>query len=284
LLGILKAIEAVGVCGVRSKKFIVDAAFIVKMCSMFVEEYPVFDQTLFDPDKTPVVDSERSILWLRGVAIILLGLEVGARAGEVANMTVCCWQQREDGSVFVSVNLAKNGKNGEVAGAVLVPGQGVFAEDHSAVSFFEEYYFPFLASQGLGVSSRCVTTKFRTTICPHCSPMFPSWSRKKDKGSISNVSTSQVTTAVKKWAEKIGRDAKNYSAISFRRGSVSIAAAAKVDRNIRKKHCRWKGEFTQDIYTEISSSESKEYGTALREAVAKAKRAKGKKVSFEFQA
>ena len=102
MLGILKAIEAVGVGGVCSKKFIGDAAFIVKMCSMFVEEYPVFDQTLFDPNKTPVVDSERSILWLRGVAIILLGMEVGARAGEVASMTVCCWNQREDGSVFVN--------------------------------------------------------------------------------------------------------------------------------------------------------------------------------------
>jgi hypothetical protein len=63
------------------------------------------------------------------VAIILLELEVGARAGEVASMTVCYWNQREDGSVFVSINLAKNGKNGEVAGAVLVPGQGVFADD-----------------------------------------------------------------------------------------------------------------------------------------------------------
>jgi hypothetical protein len=96
---------------------------------MFVEEYPVFDRTLFYPHKTPVVDSERSILWLRGVAIILLELEVGARAGEVASMTVCYWNQREDGSVFVSINLAKNGKNGEVAGTVLVPGQGVFADD-----------------------------------------------------------------------------------------------------------------------------------------------------------
>ena len=68
--------------------------------------------------------------------------------------------------------------------------------------------------------------------------------KKKEKGSVSCISTSQSTTAVK----------------------------------------RWKGEFTQDIYTEVSFSESKEYGTALREAVAITKRAKGKKVSFEFQA
>ena len=68
--------------------------------------------------------------------------------------------------------------------------------------------------------------------------------KEREKGSVSGISTSQLTTAVK----------------------------------------RWKGEFTQDIYTEVSFSESKEYGTALREAVAIAKRAKGKKVSFEFQA
>ena len=282
LQGVLKAIEAVGVCGTRSKKFIVDAAFIVSMCASFVEDYPVFDASLFDPASNPTVDSDRSIMWLRGVAMILLGLEVGARASEVANMTVCCWKKREDQSVFVSVQLAKNGKNGEVAGAVLVPGEGAFEKNCSAISFFEEYYLPFLQSQGLGVSSRCVARQFRTTICPACSPMFPAWPKKGSKKDVQCVSVSQVTSAVKKWASKIGRDAANYSAISFRRGSVSIAAAAKVDRNIRKKHCRWKGEFTQDIYTEVSSSEAKEFGTALRSAVVKAKKAKGRRVSFEF--
>ena len=80
------------------------------------------------------------------------------------------------------------------------------------------------------------------------------------------------------------RDASNYSAISFRRGSVSLAAAAKVDRNIRKRHCRWKGETTQDIYTEVSAPEAKVYGLALRKTILKSKSARGKNVKFfDFQ-
>ena len=86
--------------------------------------------------------------------------------------------------------------------------------------------------------------------------------------------------SVKKWASRIGRKASNYSAISFCRGSVSLAAAAKVDHNIRKQHCRWKGETTQDMYTEVLAPEAKVYGEALRKTVLKSKSAKGKNVKF----
>ena len=110
--------------------------------------------------------------------------------------------------------------------------------------------------------------------------MFPVF--RQEGGDVKAVGRSQVTEAVKKWAVRIGREAANYSAVSFRRGSVSIAAAEKVDRDIRRKHIRWKSEGTQDIYTEVSSSDSKVFGEALRKAVSKSKRAKGKKLRFEF--
>ena len=110
----LKVISAVGMCGTKCKKFIVDGSFIAAMCSEFLEEYPVFDAERFDPTVSVKTDEGRSIMWLRAVAIILLGLEIGARAGESARMTVCCWQAREDGSVYVLVHLAKNGKNGKL--------------------------------------------------------------------------------------------------------------------------------------------------------------------------
>ena len=112
--------------------------------------------------------------------------------------------------------------------------------------------------------------------------MFPVWphSKSKDREEVKAIAVSQVTSSVKKWAVRIGREASNYSAISFRRGSVSLAAAAKVDRNIRKRHCRWKGETTQDIYTEVSAQEAKVYGLALRKTILKSKSAKGKKVKF----
>ena len=65
---------------------------------------------------------------------------------------------------------------------------------------------------------------------------------------------------------------------------VLLAAAAKVDRNILKGHCRWKGEATQDIYTEVLAPEAKAYGKALRKAVLKLKSAKDKHVKFfDFQ-
>ena len=63
-----------------------------------------------------------------------------------------------------------------------------------------------------------------------------------------------------------------------------LAAAAKVNRNIQKQHCRWKGETTQDIYTEVSAQEVKVYGLALQKMILKSKLAKGKNMKFfDFQ-
>ena len=47
---------------------------------------------------------------------------------------------------------------------------------------------------------------------------------------------------------------------------------------------RWKSEEMQDVYTEVSSSNSKVFGAAIRKAVQKSRRAKGKSVRFsEFK-
>ena len=64
LKSMLKAISAVGMCGTRAKKFIVDGSFIVSMCSNFLEEYPVFDAERFDPTVSVQSDEDRSIMWL----------------------------------------------------------------------------------------------------------------------------------------------------------------------------------------------------------------------------
>ena len=86
---------------------------------------------------------------------------------------------------------------------------------------------------------------------------------------------------MKKWAAQIGRNTANYSAISFRRGSVSLAAAEKVARNIRQKQCRWKTKHMQDGYTEESVEEALEYGKALSRRVKKSKKSQGLTVSFK---
>ena len=85
----------------------------------------------------------------------------------------------------------------------------------------------------------------------------------------------------KHWAAQIGRDPTQYSAISFRRGSVSLAAAEKVARNIRQKQCRWKSKGMQDVYTEVSVAEALEFGKALSENVKRSKRGKSKSVGFK---
>ena len=55
-----------------------------------------------------------SIQWLRGMGMIVIGLELGVRPSSLVRLTTCCWQPRQDGSVAVQVDLAKAGKNGEV--------------------------------------------------------------------------------------------------------------------------------------------------------------------------
>ena len=206
LKSMLKAISAVGMCGTKCKKFIVGGLFIVAMCSDFLEKYPVFDAELLDLTVSVQTDEGRSIMWLRAVAIILLGLEIGARACEITCMTVCCWQAREDGSVYVLVHLAKNGENGELSGAVLVRGSGVFKDSYSAILFFKEFHFPFLWSRGLGLIKHCIVSKFQTAVCPARSPMFLVWPYSESGGQsdAQPVAVSQVTSSVKKWATKIG--------------------------------------------------------------------------------
>ena len=42
------------------------------------KKYPVFDAERFDPTVSAQSDEDRSIMWLRAVAMIQLGLEIGA--------------------------------------------------------------------------------------------------------------------------------------------------------------------------------------------------------------
>ena len=177
------------------------------------------------------------------------------------------------------VKLAKNGRNGEESGAYLFRDTGSFEANMSAISFFEEFWFPFLKSQGVRQSSLCTHTRFPASHCQYCPPLFPTWPN-SNKGSTRAVTPSEVTSVVKQWARLIGLDPSQYSAISFRRGSVSLAAAAKVCRNIRQKHIRWKTEDMQDTYTEASVEEMLEFGKALQQTVRKSMQCQGKTVTF----
>ena len=96
----------------------------------------------------------------------------------------------------------------------------------------------------------------------------------------SAIAVQEVSSAVKFWAEKLGRDKDNYSAVSLRRGSTSIAAALRVSRRIRKKHVGWRSDKMPDVYTEMSTNDELAVSKAVHRAVAKSKKNKHKKVMF----
>jgi hypothetical protein len=293
---LLASLKANGRIGASCQKLIVDSSFVAKMCEVFLSNFPDWDASLFHPyELNPEMADGlagfkgMSVACMRGVAVVLIGLAVGLRAGEVGNLTVCCWQHRLLGSIYVHVKEAKNGNIREEAGGYLFREEGSFSQNYSAVAFFEEFWLAFLEKMRLFVHPKCTHGIYPTLRCKWCPPLFPSFPREFRSVPVSApwwqrvkaVSGSEVSSVVKQWAAQIGLDPRSYSAISFRRGSVSIAAAEKVARNIRQKQCRWKSKSMQDVYTEVSVAEQLEYGKALSRRVQKSKKNHGKKVDFK---
>ena len=281
IVHLLAGIKAVGICGVRAPKFIVDANFIVGMVEQFLDEFPYYRSNWFDP----LAKESRSVMWMRGVALVLVGLELGVRPSSLARLTTCCWQPRLDGSVAVQIDLAKNGKNGELFHVILVRKSGKFKDNYTAISFMEEFIFPFMKDQGeVAAAHGCVKTQFRTAHCDMCPHLFASWSKKCTSTRRPAIRSSEVADMVKKWAERLDRDPKNYSAVSLRRGSQSIAAAMHIDKKTRKKHGGWrsKGNRMPDVYTEVSKAKQKKVGKAIHNTVMRSKKNKRKKVKFDF--
>ena len=277
---VLGGIASCGVCGSRAPKFIVDSSFVVGMVELFLEDYPFFDAEWFDPWRR---DGSQSVIWLRSVALVLVGLELGIRPSSLARLTTCCWQRRLDDTVAVQVDLAKNVKNGQLFHVVLERRPGKFKDNCSAVSFMEEFVFPFMAAQGQYTdSSRCDKRSWRTSHCRQCPFLFASWGRRQAEGVRQPaVRSSEVSDSVKKWASRLGRDPKNYAGVSLRRGSTSIAAARRVAKKIRQEHGGWKGERMPDIYTEVSKKSQKQVGRAIYKTVQKTKKNKKRKVEFK---
>ena len=283
IVHLLAGVKAVGIVGSRAPKYIVDSNFVVGMVDLFLEKFPYFRSKWFDPTRK----NSDSVMWMRGVALVLVGLELGVRPSSLARLTSCCWKRRLDGSVAVQIDLAKNVKNGKLFEVVLVQAPGSFKDNYSAISFMEEFIFPFMEAQGqVADTSRCVKLQHRTAHCDQCPHLFASWSKAaKVKGRQKAIRPSEVSDMVKKWAVRLDRDPKNYSAVSLRRGSQSIAAARKIDKKIRKKHGGWqsKGNRMPDVYTEVSKSKQKKVGKAIHDTVRRSKANRGKKVRFDFE-
>ena len=275
----LDAVDKVGICRLQAPKYIVDSNFIVRMCEIFLKEYPFFRKEWFDP----TVKGGKSIIMLRSIAIVLLGVEIGVRPSSLILLTACCWQPRADGSVGIQVDLAKNGKNGKLFVPVLERREGSFKDNLTAISFFEEFMFVFMDVMGQHYEpSECIKTKYRTAHCDRCPFLFSSWKHGAEECRQPGISIGEVGASVKKWAKRLGREPRNYSAKSLRRASTSIAAARKVDKKIRQSHQGWNTERMPDVYTEISRPEQLAVGKAVHDTVMKTKRSRGRKIRFEF--
>ena len=268
------AVEKIGIVGCRAPKHVVDASFVAAVVEQFVDRFPVFEAEVFNPH----VKGD-SVRWLRSTGLVILGIELGVRPSSLKELTMCCWQPRADGSVAVQVDLMKNGKNGQVFAPVLDRAAGHFQDNCSAISFFDEYLQPFIAVFGPNFDPRlCTKKKHRTAHCRSCPKLFQVFG--KDKGVNTAIAVQEVSSSVKFWAEKIGRDRDNYSAVSLRRGSTSIAAALRVSRRIRKKHVGWQSDKMPDVYTELSTSDELAVSKAVHRAVKSSKKNKHKKVMF----
>ena len=81
---VLDGIESCGICGSRAPKFIVDSSFIVGMTERFLTDYPWFDADWFDPWRR---DGGKSVIWMRAVALVLVGLELGVRPSSLHGAT-----------------------------------------------------------------------------------------------------------------------------------------------------------------------------------------------------
>ena len=276
---LLSAIDKCGITGASRQKLVVDGNFVTRMCEQFLSVYPVFHSNVFN-----VADRKsQSILRLRQVGMVLLGLELGIRPSSLVALTACCWQQRFDGSVAVQVDLAKNGKNGKLLQVVLHNVPGSFSENYSAIAFCQEYLFPLMAMLQLQQDMQlCTEQQHRTAHCVHCPFLFSSVAKSamQQRTHVSMrlpaVRSSEVREAVKYWAVRQHRDPKKYSGKSLRRGSTSIAAARRVDKKIRQMHGGWASARMPDLYCEESSSQQLAVGKAIHTEVAKCKRSRSK--------
>ena len=291
-----KALERVARVGARMPKLVVDETFIVDMCEAFLEDFHDVDVKALDP-----FGKGDEIKYLRAVGIVLLGWEGGLRCVEARQLTACCWRRRADSDFDLHVKLAKNNRTMKYSVNTVVNDVRPFKFSYSCTAFMREFWLPFYRQCGLGVSESCSHLSFPHSFCRSCSMLFPSFGKGrtssttdrasgKMRGAISKrkfgrkpLSGSAIGDAVKLWAVRIGRDKRNYSAISFRRGSVSVARAdSQVDRELAQQHLRHSSAQSQDFYVERCRSDRRAVGLAHRRAVeAASKEVCGRRVRFD---
>ena len=92
--------------------------------------------------------------------------------------------------------------------------------------------------------------------------MFPVWphSRSKDRDEVKTIAVSQVTSSVKKWAVRIGREASNYSAISF---SGKVASKFLKDK-FRRECGTWGANPDEHVQIDEAAVGNRKYQRGVR--------------------
>jgi len=222
------------------------------------------------------------------MAWFLVGFEAGLRVSEVCNLTVCCWVRLLNGNVELKVVQTKNNKWLSMMADRARLVRAAFGLDAapSAVRFIEEVWFPFLAERGVvprdWARQLATVGKVRRQgcrfgldsafACGSCPPLFPTFPRLlvisgPRPGPWGIMSRAHVSDTVKFWARCLGFDPRQFSGISFRRGSVSVAATQKIALELRMKQFRWLSEETPHVYTDLGDVEKDKVGAALHKAV-----------------
>ena len=257
------AVRRVNGLGVRRKKALCDHVFVANMYRLWrgLEGMHTWTQ-------------------IRAMAWFLVGFEAGLRVSEVCNLTVCNWIRLMNGSVELKVVQTKNNKWLSMMAdrARLVRAVKGLTEMPSAVRFIEERWMPFLAERGVIPKGWAVelqvTGQVRRPgcrfgldtafVCDRCPPLFPTFPASGKWGAMSRA---HVSETVKFWARCLGFDPRQFSGISFRRGSVSVAATQKIALELRMKQFRWLSEETPHVYTDLGDVEKDKVGAALHKAV-----------------
>ena len=257
------AVRRVNGLGVRKKKAICDHAFVAGMYRLFRG-----------------MGSMHTWVQLRSMAWFLVGFEAGMRVGEVCGLTVCCWVRLMNRNVELKIVQTKNNRWLSMMAdrARLVWSEKSLDVLPSAVRFVEELWLPFMAKKGIidkDWSLKLVTCgqirrhgcRFgldSAFVCDKCPPLFPTF---PSGGGYGSMSRAHVTEMVKFWARCLGFDPRQFSGISFRRGSVSVAATQKIALELRMKQFRWLSEETPHVYTDMGDVEKNKVGAALHKAV-----------------
>ena len=257
------AVRRVNGLGVRKKKALCDHAFVASMYALYRG-----------------LQGLHSWVQMRTMAWFLTGFEAGLRVSEVCNLTVCCWIRLMNGNIELKVVQTKNNKWLSMAAdrARLVRSNVKLEVAPSAVRFVEEVWLPLLAKKGLvtmdwqeellltgQIKKRgCRFGLDSAFACGVCPPLFPTFA---NTGGVGVMSRAHIAEEVKYWARCLGFDPRQFSGISFRRGSVSVAAIQKVALELRRKQFRWLSEETPHVYTDLGDVEKDKVGAALHKAV-----------------